>query len=400
MFICGCSLTNYSQTKLTAIEKLGKELFFDTNLSSPPGQSCATCHGQEAGWSGPDSEINNKWAVYHGAIPSRFGNRKPPSSAYAGWNPSLHLDEEGTFVGGMFWDGRATGWEHDDPLAEQAMGPFLNPLEQNLPDKKSIIKKIRQSSYYKLFIKVWGNDSLSPKDPDQTYLRIAKSVAAFERSKEMNFFNSKFDNFWQRAKNKGLKVEDIETSNIKTFAGLGLNKEELSGLMLFHTKGKCSQCHPLTSTNNMPPLFTDFTYDNLGTPKNSHNPFYNMSKEWNKAGQDFVDKGLGGFLETTKKYKKYAKENYGKHKVPTLRNVDLRPSDDFVKVYMHNGVFKSLKEVVHFYNTRDKKEADWPAPEIKENINRDELGDLKLSPQEEDAIVAFMKTLSDHLNQK
>lgn len=150
----------------------------------------------------------------------------------------------------------------------------------------------------------------------------------------------------------------------------------------------------------MPPLFTDFTYDNLGTPENRDNPFYKMSKEWNPAGRDFVDKGLGGFLETTRKYKKFAKENYGKHKVPTLRNVDLRPSDNFVKVYMHNGVFKSLKEVVHFYNTRDKKEANWPAPEIKENINKDELGDLKLSPQEEDAIVAFMKTLSDHLNQQ
>ena len=88
-----------------------------------------------------------------------------------------------------------------------------------------------------------------------------------------------------------------------------------------------------------------------------------------------------------------AEENMGKHKVPTLRNVDKRPGKGFTKAYVHNGVFKSLKEVVHFYNTRDVK--DWPQPEVPENVNTDELGDLGLTHQEEVAIVAFMKTLSD-----
>ena len=85
----------------------------------------------------------------------------------------------------------------------------------------------------------------------------------------------------------------------------------------------------------------------------------------------------------------------GKHKVPTLRNVDKRPYPEFVKAYGHNGYFKSLKEIVHFYNTRDVEGAAWPPPEVPENVNTTELGNLGLSDAEEDAIVAFLKTLTD-----
>ena len=103
----------------------------------------------------------------------------------------------------------------------------------------------------------------------------------------------------------------------------------------------------------------------------------------------------------------YAKKNLGKHRVPTLRNVDLRPHASFVKAFGHNGYFKSLEAIVHFYNTRDiLPVADqvnnplpgvncWPPAEVKENINTEELGDLKLTPEEEAAVVAFMRTLSD-----
>jgi cytochrome c peroxidase len=381
--------------KLSDKELLGKKMFFDEKLSTPTGQSCATCHGQKAGWSGPDSEINLKWAVYPGAIHTRFGNRKPPTAAYAGMSPKLHRDEEGTFVGGMFWDGRATGWEINDPLAEQAMGPFLNPLEQNLPDKGTVVEKIRKSGYAELFEKVWGKGTLFLKDADKIYILIAKSIAAYERSSEVNPFNSKFDLFWYRACSKKLKVESIDESNFKEYSGLGLNDEELIGLMLFNTKGKCSECHVLSVENDKPPLFTDFTYDNLGVPKNPDNPFYSVDKKWNPNGKSWIDKGLGGFLEGVKKYKQFAKENFGKHKVPTLRNVDRKPMKNFVKAFMHNGFFKTLKDVVHFYNTRDVKDAKWPKPEIEVNVNTEELGDLGLSSKEEDAIVAFMKTLSD-----
>lgn len=108
-----------------------------------------------------------------------------------------------------------------------------------------------------------------------------------------------------------------------------------------------------------------------------------------------MDKGLGGFPESNEEFAEYATENYGKFKVPTLRNVDLKPNENFVKSYGHNGYFKALKEIVKFYNTRDMKNAAWPKPEMTENLNTSELGNLGLISEEEDAIVEFMKTLSD-----
>ena len=380
---------------LTPMERLGKKIFFDQTLSEPEGMSCATCHDRHGGWAGPDSEINKTTGVYPGALKPRFGNRKPPTAAYAGDSPVLHRDEEGTFVGGMFWDGRAAGFELDDPLAEQAMGPFLNLLEMNNPDKKTVVLKVQEADYVDLFEEVWGQGSLDVEDADGAYERIARSIAAFERSSEVNPFSSKFDDFWRKANAAGLDVESIDESSWNNYKNLGLDDDEVESLMLFNTKGKCAECHVMTSVNGKPPLFTDFTYDNLGVPKNPENPFYSMSSEWNKDGKEWVDKGLGEFLEKTTEFAQYAAENYGKQKVTTLRNVDLRPDGDFVKAFAHNGFFKTLKDIVHFYNTRDIAEENWPPPEIKENVNTEELGDLGLTPEEEDLIVKFMKTLSD-----
>ncbi len=155
------------------------------------------------------------------------------------------------------------------------------------------------------------------------------------------------------------------------------------------------------------PLFTDFTFDNVGAPKNPDNPFYAADPQFNPLGTAWLDMGLGGFLATRLDYEHLAPANDGKQKIPTLRNVDKRPSPDFVKAYLHNGVFKSLKQVVHFYNTRDvlptcaddfdgvAGETCWPAPEVAANMNTQFLGDLKLSDADEVAIVAFLTTLSD-----
>jgi cytochrome c peroxidase len=398
LFLGGVGSVHKTSAGLSPKEELGKRLFFDTRLSVPEGQDCAACHAPRVGMTGPDEAINSTGGAYEGAVQGRFSNRKPPSAAYAGDSPVFHMESEGEFVGGMFWDGRATGETLGDPLAEQAMGPFLNPLEQNVPDKKAIILKVRESDYVPLFEKVWGKGSLdAEKDIDGTYERIARSIAAYERSAEVNPFNSKFDDFWRKAEAAGLVVDSISEANWKKFENLGLNLEELRGLMLFNTKGMCANCHLLTSTNGKPPVLTDFTYDNLGIPKNPENPFYTLPQKWNPDGKNWLDKGLGGYLETSPKYAKYAGSNYGKHKVPTLRNVDLRPKPNFIKAYMHNGYFKNLKDVVHFYNTRDVTSEKWPQPEVKENINTDELGDLGLTTAEEDAIVAFMKALSDRL---
>jgi len=365
---------------LSPEEQLGRKLFFDEDLSTPEGQSCATCHDPEWGFTGPDSDINNAGAVYPGAIHTRFGNRKPPTSAYGGDSPVLDYNfNDNVFIGGMFWDGRATGWTLEDPLAEQAMGPFLNPLEQNNKNKKVVCIKVRNSDYAELFEDVWGDCSLDcNNDVEGTYERIARSIAAYERSIEVNPFSSKYDAY----------LDGVE--------GVDLTEQEAIGLVLFEGPAMCSECHiSEEGPDGEPPLFTDFTYDNLGIPKNPENPFYSMAPRWNRDRKNWVDYGLGGFLATTVDYANNADENMGKHKVPTLRNVDKRPDGDYVKAYGHNGYFKSLKDIVHFYNTRDVLEEDWPAPEVFATMNTDELGNLSLTGAEEDAIVAFMMTLSD-----
>lgn len=350
-----------AQQTLTKQQELGKHLFFDTNLSSPAGQACAACHGPGVGYTGPSAAINAAGAVYEGAVPIRFGNRKPPTAAYAGDSPILHYDGT-TWVGGMFWDGRATGQVLGDPLAEQAQGPFLNPLEQNNASPQDVIDKVLASSYRDLFLQV-----CTDSDATKRYECIGRAIAAYERSAEVSQFTSKYD-YWLIGRAK-------------------LTGQEEHGRALFMGKAKCANCHK-------PPLFTDFTYENLGVPKNPLNPFYS-ELEWNPAGADWVDDGLGGFLKAAGYAESVWGPAVGKHKVPTLRNVDLRPSKHFIKAYSHNGYFKSLEEIVHFYNTRDVPGMGWPAPEVAVNINTTEVGNLGLNYGEELAIVAFLETLSD-----
>lgn len=372
------------------LAELGRLIFFDAGLSQPPGQSCASCHSPVAGWTGPHSEINASGAVYEGAFHGRFGNRKPPSAAYATQSPPLHLDpDEDHFVGGNFWDGRATGWLLGDPAAEQAQGPFLNPLEQNLPNASEVVGRVCAGAYGDRLRDYFGVGVCD--DPVQGFNALALAVSAFESSAEVNAFSSKFDHY----------LADPER--------YPLSDQERLGFALFERedKGNCAACHPSRpGPGGEPPLFTDFTYDNLGVGRNPANPWYGLS-DLNPEGEAWIDEGLGGFLKTVPRFAARAAENRGKHKVPTLRNLDSRPGEGFVKAFMHNGAQKSLKEVVHFYNTRDvlpvcadleqarPAENCWPAPEVAENVNRDELGDLGLTDAEEDAIVAFMRTLSD-----
>jgi cytochrome c peroxidase len=344
---------------LSPKEQLGKELFFDTNLSTPLGQACAACHGPEVGYTGPDAAINAAGAVYEGAVVGRFGNRKPPSAAYAGASPILHFDGT-TWVGGMFWDGRATGLTLGDPLAEQAQGPFLNPLEQNNASTQVVIDKVLVSNYSRLFLQVCTDSSAY-------YECIGRAIAAYERSAEVSQFTSKYDHWLKGQAN--------------------LTGQEARGLALFSGNAKCANCH-------VPPNFTDFTYDNLGVPRNPLNPFY-TEPTYNLDGYNWVDTGLGGFLKTAGYSETVYMAEWGKHKVPTLRNVDLRPTRKFVKAYSHNGYFKSLEEIVHFYNTRDVLGAGWLPPEVSDNINTAEMGNLGLNHGEELAIVAFLETLSD-----
>jgi len=389
------SVIGVSASALTPTEQLGKSIFFDTNLSINSNQSCAACHAPESGWTGPDPVINSGGAVYEGSIPGRFGNRKPPSAAYATPSPILHFvmqKKDALFIGGNFWDGRATGETLGNPSAEQAQGPPLNPLEQALSSSADVINIICTSTYSGLFMNVCGSDACSPANVSAAYNCVGLSVAAYEASSEVNQFSSKYDAF----------LNGLAT----------LTKEEKQGLNLFRSKGKCAKCHLLEpGPDGASPLFTDFTFDNLGVPRNPDNPFYN-EPAFNPAGFSWIDLGLGGFLASRMDYQQFAAANNGKMKVPTLRNVDKWDPllGQQIKAYSHNGYFKTLKQIVHFYNTRDAKppcldafttvedamaQGCWPVPEVPVNVNVKELGDLHLTDAQENAIVAFLKTLSD-----
>src|SRR5665647_2998266 len=388
---------------LSPKEQLGKAIFFDQNLSLNRNLACASCHGAAVGFTGPDSLINLHGAVYEGSIAGAFGNRKPPSSAYTTMSPILNLDATMGWVGGNFWDGRATGAKLGIPAADQAQGPFLNPKEQALPDSACVVYRVSVASYPVSYKAVWGTDlgsvtwpagidaacstegatvTLSAVDratANTAYDRIALSIAAYEASAEVNTFSSKYD-----AASKGEAK---------------LTALEQRGLTLFEGKAGCTACHP---SNGKQALFTDFTYDNLGTPQNPENPAV-------LRDATYVDYGLGGYLTSAGYPAAVYEPEMGKVKVPTLRNVDLRPSAGFVKAYGANGYFKSLEAIVHFYNTRDVlarcpgpyteaqalKANCWPAPEVAANVNTVQLGNLGLSPSDEAAIVAYRKALSD-----
>lgn len=393
-------------------EQLGKSIYFDQHLSINQNEACAACHAPEVGFTGPIDLINAHGSVYEGSVPGRFGNRKPPSAAYATVSPVLFVDHKGLFTGGNFWDGRATGEKLGNPAADQAQGPFLNPREQGLSDSACVVYNVCNPAvpgdYPVSFQSVWGEGACAISWPvdvltacategstvtlsagdrakvESAYDEIALSIAAYEASAEVNAFSSEFD---------------------ATFGGkVQLSREAQRGFALFRGKAKCHRCHV---SNAQRPLFTDFTYDNLGVPRNPENPVYDYDSS-------FVDHGLGGFLATRQDYASYAEDNDGKQKVPTLRNVgkgscEAGYSPCIVKAYTHNGYFKSLLGIVHFYNTRDVlptcagdfTEAEalaancWPLPEVAENVNRDELGDLGLTLNEEEAIVAFLLSLSD-----
>ncbi len=344
-------LAQSSGAEFSQKEAMGKLMFFDPMLSTPPGQSCAHCHSPGAGFGDPGQLL----PVSRGAHPDRFGNRNDLTAAYAAHIPPMEFDEEeGIWVGGLFWDGRAA------TLAEQAKGPPLNPLEMANPDAAAVVAAMRVAVYADEFKAVYGEGAFD--NVDQAYDFMADAIAAYEMTEELNPFNSKYDQYL---------AGEVE-----------LSARELRGLALFEDEGKgnCAACHPSRpSPDGTPPLFTDYTYDNLGSPKNPEHPFYFLAPEFNPDGTDYVDLGLGPVVGD-------AALN-GFFRVPTLRNVGVTGP------YLHNGLFKTLYQVVAFYNSRDV--APWPAPEVPENVNIDELGNLGLTVQEMEDIVAFMLTLTD-----
>lgn len=335
---------------ITPIDKvaLGKKIFFDQNLSNPIGQSCASCHNPQTGF----SDLNHN-IISEGAVNGLFGNRNAPNIAYSMYSPTLQYDAaEGTYFGGFFLDGRV------HTLQEQAKKPFMNPLEMNITDPAMLVTKLQNAAYYNLYLSVYGNETNADKIVDN----ITDAIAAFEKSSELNPFTSKFDYY----------LKGQATLTVQEARGMELFKNE--------KKGNCAACHiidPDEASGKV--LFTDFTYDNIGVPKNPNNPFYSMPVQFNPDGKNAIDLGLGKTVNDA--------SHNGKFKVPTLRNVAISAP------YFHNGFYNTLEEVMHFYNKRDV--AVFPAAEIPETVNHDELGNLGLTDQEEKDIVAFMKTLTD-----
>ena len=325
---------------LTDQETLGQNLYFDTGLSEPAGQSCASCHDPSFGFADPDQAL----PVSEGVVSGLFGGRNSPTASYAAFSPTFTL--KGGIIGGQFWDGRAA------TLADQAKGPFLNPVEMANTSKAQVIDKIAASSYAVLFQTVCGANAFDASNVESSYDCMANAIESFETTSIFSPFTSKYD---------------AVLNGMAQFTS-----QEEDGFDLFSGRGKCAHCHDLAGGHD-PDLFSDFKYHNIGLPANP--------EIFLLTGTTFTDLGLGAILNEPKKN--------GQFKTSHLRNIALTAP------YMHNGVLKTLKEVVHFYNTRDVAGEGWDAPEVPDTIDSNFVGDLGLMDAEEDAIVAFMLTLTD-----
>ena len=428
---------------LEPIEALGKNIFFDEKLSIPANkQACASCHDPAKGWILPNSTINSTTVVAPGAKPHALGNIKPPANAYASFSPPFRPGNFGPFTapweGGNFWDGRAEGCGATSstqcpvadpagavsktirpldlplsgqarytkflgPTADQALNPFPNDVEQNIREK-NVCQRVKTASYKSLYAQAYGSDidcSPNPKaNPAYrtSFKRLAVALAAWQASSDVNSFSSRRDK--KLADDPGHK-----------FPLVGFTDQENLGHDLFYgvtsvlnpagKAARCNACHngvpqgqPADPTGEAPnQLYTDNRFHHIGVPFNRQIP--GVAKK--------AKTGLTVHVTNVAP---------GSFKTPTLRNVAKGLSGDFKKAYTHNGWFKSLESLVHFYNTRDvlracetlgiadatEKEAlqnnCWPAPEFS-NPAVFVVGNLGLTASEEAALVAYMKTLSD-----
>lgn len=376
-----------------ATVQLGQLLFEDRNLSRTGNQSCQSCHEAGFGFAGSATQPTIDHTFFAGDDLERFGSRKPPSAAYASFSPVFHRDPlEGEWRGGNFWDGRATGALLGSPLADQALGPFLSSVEQALPAAACVVWKVQQSGYAPLFQQVYPTIALAdivfPADiatqclslttisfkmstntrnqVQESFYNVARAIAAYESSPLVNKFSSRFD-------------------------ANALSATATAGKALFDGKAGCTFCH---SSDTGPETFTDHSYYNIGVPRNPLNP----------SGPDWVDPGLGGSAASN-----FDPAVLGAFKTPTLRNVALGSG----RTYMHNGSLKTLKQVVHFYNTRDSRRCRpgvtgqplptsfrskgcWPVPDhLATLVAGDQMGNLLLTDTEENQLVVYLQELND-----
>jgi cytochrome c peroxidase len=350
---------------------LGQQIFTDRNLSEPRGTACVACHQTNLGFAGNNGSLIG---VAVGSKPGSIGLRNAMTNAYSGFIPKFGFNtsaEETEAIGGHFWDGRS------DTLSLQAVAPFLNPLEMNNPDRKSVVDKIAASTYAPLFKQEFGAAIFS--DTDAAFTQIGLAIEAFERSTAMQSFSSKYDAMVR--------------------AQATFTPPEARGMALFMdaAKGNCAACHLMNPTSGKPEdsLFSEFTYYATGIPRNMAIP--------RNSDPSFYDLGLCGPERTAPTLPANAIagvtiENFcGKFRMPTLRNVAERPA------FMHNGFFKDLRDVVRFYSNRKitSTSNDLPAKyqanieKVKAPFNRAATDGPALTEAEVNDIVAFLRTLSD-----
>ena len=443
------------------VEILGKLMNFDRTISPNENVACASCHMPYAGFSGPIPSVNLYEIAYPSSSRYRAAKRTAQRYTYSSYFPPLQYNAtQGLFFGGNFWDSRATGYLLRAPDGEQAQFPPVDPDEMANPDTACIVYKLSKAPYASLFEEIWGTGSLSsiswPADvasicatpegasvfgsnsepltlspSDRTlatndYDHWAESISAFEHSLSVSPFTSKFDAF--------LKGNYTMTS------------DEAAGYALFNGKGNCNSCHldgkgtTLQSTQtdtstaaDVTPVFTCFGSANEGLPKNPRVAFYyeatpdSYGFTPNPGGFTYTDYGLGTFLRSgfgsapnpNSSWTQYASTVDGQMQVATARDVALAPPQCptteapgpyFQKEFFHNGYIKSLKQLVHFYNTRDvypyavesgdcpagtvERVTCWPEPEVPQNVDMT-TGKLGLTDTEENQIVAFLQTLND-----
>jgi cytochrome c peroxidase len=354
---------------LSSEARLGDKIFHDPSLSASGRISCATCHDAAHAF----TPANDLPVQPGGPLLDRAGTRQSPAIRYLIQNTAFFFAGDGTPTGGFFWDGRARS------LADQAGAPFLNPLEMANGSKAEVIAKLAAASYAEEFRALFGQAVF--EDVDGAYLRMTLAIQQYQREDDdFHPFSSKYDAFLR--------------------GQVHLSQQELRGLALFNspTKGNCAACHPSgRGSDGSMPLFTDFSYDALGVPRNPKIPA--------NADPELFDLGLCSRPDLG-----HRRDLCGAFKVPSLRNVAQR------KVFFHNGRFTSLQDVLTFYAQRDTNperfypvDADGTVHKFDDlptvyhaNVNTSEApygrrpGDAPALDDDEIAdVIAFLKTLDD-----
>jgi cytochrome c peroxidase len=330
---------------LSAAAVAGKVIFFDTSLSVSGVQACGTCHVPSLAYTGDATTDHGLPVALGGPNMDQTGFRNAPSLMYASFTPPFSLTNGPT--GGFFRDGRASS------LAAQAQQPFVTPFEMANKNAAEVVSRLQNSrTTLAAFVAAYGESALS--NPDTALQDMGLALAAFE-TEDPSFhpFSSKYD-YWLQGQAQ-------------------LTAQEQNGLNLFNnpTKGNCTACHPSQAQGyNSHALFTDFTFDNIGVPRNWQIPAntpISMSPidgavlatvltpvdVPDDAQYAYYDMGLCGPLEPSASDVN-ARPNLsattslcGVFKVPTLRNIAV------TSPYFHNGVFSDLHKVVEWYVTRD-----------------------------------------------